>query len=87
MKFYTRVDTPKRLEKFKNIAIKFNLYWITGTSPNRMPSINSYEKPLSIMVDTSINKLGYASVDYFKSRDKYVHIKLSQLEMVLEELL
>ena len=87
MNLYTQVGTPKRLEKFKEIVIKYDLTWASGTSVTIMPSINSYERPLAIVVDTSINKLGYASFDYFKSHDEYVHIKLSQLEMVLGELL
>jgi len=89
MKLYTRVDTPKRLEKFKKIAIKFNLKWYTGNSVGEhMPDTNIYEEPLAIMVETSNHgHLEHSTVSYYKSHDEYVHIKLSQLEMVLEELL
>lgn len=89
MKIYTRVDTPERIEKFKKIAIKFGINWYSGQSVDEyMPNTDLSITPLAISVDTSNHgHLEYERMTYYKSHDEYVHIKLSQLEMVLEELL
>lgn len=89
MKLYTRVDTPKRLEKFKKIAIKFDIKWYSGSSVDEyMPNNDLRITPLAIAVELrNQGHLEYGRLSYYKSHDKYVQIKLSQLEMVLEELL
>lgn len=89
MRLYTRIDTPERIEKFKKIAIKVGINWYDGNSVDEfMPDTNMYKAPLAILVDTrNHGHLEHCSETYFKSHDEYVHIKLSQLEMVLEELL